>query len=129
MKRVDDWLSQGDSDLQAARHSLSSGDFEWACFQAQQSAEKVLKATLQHLGVVEWDHSIVALVARVEKEVGSALGLIAEAIRLDKLYIPTRYPNSFASGAPKDYYTREDAGEAIRDAEKVREAVKRIVGK
>ncbi len=33
----------------------------WACFQAQQAAEKALKALIHGLGVGVWGHSIVEL--------------------------------------------------------------------
>ena len=35
-----DWLKQGQRDLAHGRHSLDAGDYEWACFAAQQGAEK-----------------------------------------------------------------------------------------
>lgn len=38
------WLSQATADLRAARNSLGSGSFEWACFQSQQAGAKALKA-------------------------------------------------------------------------------------
>ena len=34
-------------------------------------------------------------------------------------YIPPRYPNVFNSGAPHEYYTEEDAREAVELARKV----------
>jgi HEPN domain-containing protein len=45
--------------------------------------------------------------------------LVTQAKALDKHYIPTRYPNGFASGAPMDYYTTDDATRAIDDAEAI----------
>ena len=45
--------------------------------------------------------------------------LVTRAKALDKHYISTRYPNGFASGAPMDYYTTEDAERAIDDAEAI----------
>src|SRR5690606_7305862 len=42
MKEADRWLRQGERDLVSARNSCRSGDFEWACFPAQQSAQKAL---------------------------------------------------------------------------------------
>jgi HEPN domain-containing protein len=45
--------------------------------------------------------------------------LIETASRLDKHYIPSRYPNGFASGYPGKLYTRGEAEAAIRDAEKI----------
>jgi len=35
------WIRQADKDLGSAKNSLKAGDYEWSCFQAQQSAEKV----------------------------------------------------------------------------------------
>jgi HEPN domain-containing protein len=45
--------------------------------------------------------------------------LIRAAKRLDKHYLPTRYPHGFDSGAPKDYYTDEEADNAIEDAQAI----------
>ncbi|NTW21878.1 MAG: HEPN domain-containing protein, partial [Nostocales cyanobacterium W4_Combined_metabat2_030] len=38
------WLRQAKRDLDHARLALSGGNYEWACFAAQQSAEKAVKA-------------------------------------------------------------------------------------
>ena len=43
-RRVDDWMKQADRDLKHANHSIQDGDYEWACFAAQQASEKILKA-------------------------------------------------------------------------------------
>ena len=43
--------------------------------------------------------------------------LMEAALRLDKLYITTRYPNGFEKGSPGDFYTSSEAQEAIRYAE------------
>jgi len=40
------WSRQAEKDLKASKNSLKSGDYEWACFQAQQAAEKALKSIL-----------------------------------------------------------------------------------
>ena len=32
------WLKQAERDLKSAGNSVSTSDFNWACFQAQQSA-------------------------------------------------------------------------------------------
>lgn len=44
MRRYKDWLRQAKADLKAAEDSLKAEHYEWACFQAQQSAEKSAKA-------------------------------------------------------------------------------------
>jgi HEPN domain-containing protein len=48
---------------------------------------------------------------------GGQILLLARS--LDKLYIPTRYPNGLAGGAPADVYTRAEASRAINDAEAI----------
>jgi len=42
--RSHDWFRQAERDLDQARDSRLSGKHEWACFAAQQSAEKAVKA-------------------------------------------------------------------------------------
>lgn len=42
--RARDWLDQAGWDLELARHAASGAFHEWACFAAQQVAEKALKA-------------------------------------------------------------------------------------
>ncbi|MGQ9595911.1 MAG: HEPN domain-containing protein [Thermoproteota archaeon] len=56
------WLRQAERDLKAAGDSFVSGNYKWACFQAQQAAEKALKAVLflRGLGAV-LTHSIFEL--------------------------------------------------------------------
>lgn len=44
--RYEDWMRQARRDLRHARNSLESEDYEWACFAAQQAAEKAVKALL-----------------------------------------------------------------------------------
>ena len=42
--RSRDWLSQAGKDLGQAEDSRKAGRHEWACFAAQQAAEKAVKA-------------------------------------------------------------------------------------
>ncbi|GBC84190.1 hypothetical protein HRbin11_00612 [bacterium HR11] len=127
-RRVADWFRQAEADLRHARHAMEDGDFEWSCFAAQQAAEKALKALFQKLGMEAWGHTLTALVGNLPPEVGPTADLIDCARTLDKHYIPTRYPNSFDSGAPTDFYTRADAETAIQCAEVILEFCRRQIG-
>lgn len=40
-------------------------------------------------------------------------------MRLNKMYIPTRYPDAWSEGIPEDQYSKSEAEEAIAMAEKV----------
>lgn len=123
-----DWLRQAGADLRHARNALDDGDHEWACFAAQQAAEKALKALVQSLGGEAWGHSVTVLAGELEERLDLPDGLTDAARRLDKHYIPTRYPNGFDQGAPTDYYTAPEAEAAIDDATMILEFVRDTVG-
>lgn len=59
--RSKDWLAQALHDLQHAEHALEDADYDWACFVAQQGAEKALKDLFMALGGEAWGHSILRL--------------------------------------------------------------------
>ena len=123
-RRQHDWLRQGEKDLQHAKNSLSSGDYEWACFAAQQACEKALKALYYSIGGEGWGHSLTKLLKELPENLKVDEITIKSAMNLDKHYIPARYPNGFDTGAPMDYYSREDAEESIRNAEIIFKFVK-----
>src|SRR5688572_2946409 len=119
--RAADWLRQAAADIEHAQTSLEHGDFEWSCFAAQQAAEKAVKAVFYHLHGDPWGHSLLALLEGLVDPVRASVTpeLLDSARALDKQYIPTRYPNGFAQGAPTDYYTKRDARESIAHAQSI----------
>ena len=119
MNRAEDWMRQAKRDATHAFHALEDGDYEWSCFAAQQAAEKALKSTFQKRNQEGWGHSLAALCLALSKEVPVPQEISDASKRLDKHYIPARYPNGFASGTPGDYYLKEDAEKAIEDAQKI----------
>ena len=48
MVRSIDWLKQSEAEFKAATDLLNTNNFAWCCFTAQQSAEKSIKAILNH---------------------------------------------------------------------------------
>jgi len=121
MREAGRWLRQGERDLVSARNSCRSGDFEWACFQAQQSAEKTLKALLYARGYRRiLTHSVYELIREIGEYEPSFLALKSEAKALDAAYITTRYPDSIVGNlTPSEYYDREDAEECIEHADSI----------
>ena len=118
-ERSKDWIRQAERDLDSARSQLKDEFFEWACFVAQQAAEKAVKAISQKLGAEAWGHSVTDLLKGIQKEVDVSDELIVKAKHLDKFYIPARYPNGWVSGIPGEYITMEDAQDAISNSEKI----------
>mgnify|MGYP001607564435 FL=1 len=117
--RAEDWFRQASRDLDHARRSLSGGDFEWACFAAQQAAEKALKALYQKAGAEARGHAVNGLLEKLPPAFAADPGLAGAARLLDRHYIPARYPNAYPEGAPHEYYTKADAEEAIANAERI----------
>lgn len=114
-----DWLHQADADLRLSRHARDGGAHDWACFAAQQAAEKALKAALMRRGEDAWGHTVTALLGVVVAEGKADEELVVCAKTLDKHYIPTRYPNGLDAGAPTDFYTGKDSDDAIACAERI----------
>ena len=117
--RHEDWMRQAKRDLQQAGILLESDGYEWCCFVAQQSAEKAVKAVFQKLGANAWGHSVNLLLSSLPEPVRPAVDLIDKAKELDKHYIASRYPNSYPSGAPFQYYTRLEAERSIQYAKEI----------
>lgn len=122
--RAPDWLAQSAHDLGHARHALEAGDYDWACFAAHQSAEKAAKALIHGLNGEAWGHAITRLLEDLREHLDLDDELLDAARRLDKHYLPTRYPDGFDAGAPFDYYTDAEAQQALQDARRIHEAAK-----
>jgi HEPN domain-containing protein len=119
VNRWRDWWDQAVRDLRHARNAAEDADHEWACFAAQQAAEKALKALALSVGGEPWGHLTFALAQSLPPEIGVPAEALDAARRLDKHYIPARYPNGFAAGHPGELYTRGEADAAIHDAETI----------
>jgi HEPN domain-containing protein len=114
------WLAQARYDLQAADLNRREGFPEIACFLAQQSAEKALKAFLYTQGerpvIGHATHRLVQTCAGYDAPFGDLLDACRQ---LDQYYIPTRYPNGIPEGIPHDVYTPAQAAQAVQLAQSV----------
>ncbi len=120
--RAQDWLRQAQRDLEQAEDSRQAGRHEWACFAAQQAAEKAVKALHLHLGQEAWGHVIAKLLS--ELPTPPPEDLIEKARTLDSFYIPPRYPNSHPEGAPFEHYGPLQSKEAVSYAREILEFVR-----
>jgi len=126
-ERSRDWINQATRDLKAAEEMMKSSSFEWSCFVAQQGAEKAVKAVFQKLNAAAWGHSVFEFMKLLSKKVVVNEELLDCARNLDRYYIPTRYPNSFESGSPFQYFTKEDAESAIICSKRITEFCKSLL--
>jgi HEPN domain-containing protein len=108
---------------------MKSGFFEWACFIAQQGAEKAAKAVYQKIGGEAWGHSVNDLLKGLREKLDVPLEFVDAAKYLDKFYIPARYPNGWVSGTPSDYISMEDAQSAVSNSEKIIQFCQGILAK
>ncbi len=112
-ERSADWMAQAKRDLSASASLGANGYYEWACFVAEQAAEKALKAVFQSMHGEVRGHNL--------SEMLPYLGVVPREIdraarRLEKLYLNSRYPDNLPSGSPQDYFFQEDAEQAMADA-------------
>lgn len=114
--RAGDRFRQAERDLAQAEDSRQAGRHEWACFAAQQAAEKAVKALHLHLGQEAWGHIVATLLQELPEKVRPDGELIEKGRVLDNFYIPARYPNSHPQGAPFEHYGPLHSEGAIRYA-------------
>lgn len=121
------WLKQAEYDLKQAEKSLSDGSFSYACFFAEQAAQKALKGYLINKG---WRsvkiHSIGELLketAKLEKDKFEHLIVLGQ--RLDRYYLASRYPDALPDPAiPAESYGPDEGREAVDIAKKIFSAAK-----
>ena len=70
--RSKDRMNQARHDLARSRSCRAEECFDWACFVAQQAAEKAAKALHLSLGQEAWGHLVRRLLADLPAEIGRA---------------------------------------------------------
>ncbi|MGB7084186.1 MAG: HEPN domain-containing protein [Phormidesmis sp.] len=125
IQEAESWYKQAVDDLEGAEVLLAAQKYALSCFCAQQAGEKALKALWRFLDLDPWGHSCVRLVRDLPKDERSTFDEIMEAASaLDKLYIPTRYPDALAGLTPAETYVQNDGQAAIASAQEILDYVK-----
>lgn len=118
MNRYLDWLEQAERDLSRAELDIEHEYWEWACFTAQQAAEKAVKGLLMNRGHSAWGHAITPMLRALE-EIEVPDQIVRHGQLLDAHCITARYPNGFTEGKPADYYNEQKAREAVDAAAEI----------
>ena len=128
MQRARDWLKEAYAELQAGRDLIKGGHWAWCCFTCQQAAEKALKAICEHSRSPQFGHNLNLLLQAVDTHKAVSESLRRACARLNRYYIPTRYPNAFDRGAAADQFFEPDAHQALQDTEEVYRFAESIIG-
>jgi len=95
MERSADLMIQAEADLLHARNDVAGEYYEWACFSAQQAAEKAVNAVFQRIGAEAWGDSVADLLQELPKRHAVSERLRDAALELDKAYIPRLEPHLY----------------------------------
>ncbi len=120
------WLKEAEKDLEASKVLKDKNFFHLSCFHSEQCAQKALKSYLYFKGERFITIHSVGKLALISSEFDIEFRqFLTNAERLDRYYIPTRYPDALAFPAtPSESYNIEDAEQAITDANLILNLVK-----
>jgi HEPN domain-containing protein len=121
-----EWLNRARSNLARAKADsrIPHVYLEDLCFDAQQAAEKAIKAVLLNLRVpFPYHHDLAELLDLVQKAGKSVPKPVKEAARLTRFAVVTRYPGI------AEPITRQDYRRAVKIAEKVLRWAETLISK
>lgn len=130
-KEAKRWLLQADDDFRFVQWIAGEGVFfDKGCFISQQAGEKILKACLYAMGKrVVLGHSLFEMVLELAEQDAGFESIRSQSKRLDRFYIPARYPNGLPGGSPFEVYSAEELEEARNDLKKVFDIAKTFLEK
>lgn len=109
-----EWLNRARSNLVRARTTLPGVYLEDFCFDAQQAAEKAIKSVLIARGVAFPPIHDLARLLTVLGQTGEVIPpAIAEAARLTRFAVTTRYPGGVEPVTPSEYERAVTIAEAV----------------
>jgi HEPN domain-containing protein len=116
-----EWLNRARSNLVRAKAKRKGVYLEDLCFDAQQAAEKAIKALLIKLNVnFPYVHDLAELLTLVEKADQAVPEPIKRAGKLSRFAVFTRYPGIGPSITEKEYRTTvEIAARVVKWAENI----------
>lgn len=126
IEEAERWIKEAEKDLEAAKILKDKNLFHLSCFHSEQCAQKSLKGFLYFKGerfvIIHSTGKLALAASKFDKDLEK---ILINAERLDRYYIPTRYPDALAFPAvPSESYNIEDAEQAIKDASLIFNLVK-----
>jgi HEPN domain-containing protein len=109
-----EWLNRARSSLAHARDRSGEIYLEDLCFDAQQAAEKAIKAVLLYLGVrFPYVHDLAELVTLIERTGHTIPSGARESGRLTRYALETRYPGLSEPLTEQEYLEAVAIAEAV----------------
>ncbi|MEK7193887.1 MAG: HEPN domain-containing protein [Patescibacteria group bacterium] len=123
------WIKEAEYTLNRAEQNCREESYSLACFLAEQTSQKALKAVLYFDGARFINiHSITELIKEVSRKRPEFLDFIKQATTLDHYYLSTRYPDAVPEPAiPSEIFVKEQAEEAVSIAGKIFNASKKAL--
>jgi HEPN domain-containing protein len=125
MKETNNWFEFAEDDLKMAEAALKGKIYNQTCFHSQQGVEKMLKGFLRtHGKSIPKTHFLDDLLNLCIEIDNSFSGLKEKCLKLDKYYIPTRYPDALPGTLPEGLPEKKDAQEALSFLREITDFVK-----
>ncbi len=125
-------LETARGDLATARVLLPNQRYAHSCFHAQQAAEKAMKSLWYSVDRDPWGHSVRKLIDDLKECHADCYARLQDVVpmaaELDRLYIPTRYPNGLPDILPDQAYFERDAERALGIAERLIDRIEQLIG-
>lgn len=116
-KEADRWLRQAEYDFKVAEWNQEGGFYAPACFWAQQSAAKALRAFLFFKGEdARETRSVAELMDRSLTYEEGFKDVVGASTSLDIYYKTSRFPDAIPGGIPAEVLTLKDSQDAIKQA-------------
>ena len=127
LKEASRWLRQAEYDLKVSEWNQEGGYHAPACFWAQQSAAKALRAYLflQREDALE-TRSVTELLERAMTYDEGFREFMGVSTPLDLYYKTSRFPDALPGGIPADVITEKDSRDAIKQATNIVARVERV---
>ena len=110
-----EWLNRAASNLRLAKNRVPGVYLEDLCFEAQQAAEKAVKAVMIVCGVdFPYVHSLEFLLSTLEREADETIpNTVRSAAKLTPYAVDTRYPGFAVPVEEEEYMEAVEIAEAV----------------
>ncbi|MDE0632459.1 MAG: HEPN domain-containing protein [Caldilineaceae bacterium] len=109
-----EWLNRARSNLALAKNRIPGAYLEDLCFEAQQAAEKSLKAVMVLRNIrFPYVHDLSLLVSLIEKEGGGVPEVLLKAEKLTIYAVITRYPGVVRPVTEQEYLEAVEIADSV----------------